>query len=364
MSWFSLHRSFIPMFALAFALCVGSGNLLASEPEAGNDPYESAKFEAGSFIMDHIADSYEWHVASFGDFHLSLPLPMILISKEQGLKVFMSSKFHHGHESYNNFTLMMEGENKGKVMETLSTGEQVLPLNFSITKNVLAIFFSFGILLWIFIPIAKAYQRREGKAPKGMQSLLEPLIIFIRDDVAKTSIGEKKYERYVPYLLTIFFFIFLNSLMGLVPILPGGANVTGNIAVTMVLALFTFVITTFSGNKLYWKHLIWPDVPVWLKIPVPLMPIVELIGVFTKPFVLMVRLFANMAAGHIIVLGFFSLIFIFGSMNVAAGYGISILSIAFSIFMTFLELLVAFIQAYVFTLLSALYFGMALEEHH
>jgi F-type H+-transporting ATPase subunit a len=169
----------------------------------------------------------------------------------------------------------------------------------------------------------------------------------------------------MPYLLTLFFFIFLNNLLGLVPIFPGGANVTGNIAVTMVLALFTFVITTFSGNKEYWMHIInTPGVPWWLKIPVPLMPVVELIGVFTKPFVLMVRLFANITAGHIIVLGFISLIFIFGELNAGLGFGVSIVSIAFAIFMFLLELLVAFIQAYVFTLLSALYFGMATEEHH
>ena len=259
---------------------------------------------------------------------------------------------------------MLHGENKGEIIEILSNGTQVLPLDFSITKNVLALFISLAILLWIFLSIAKSYKQRIGKAPKGMQSFFEPLIIFIRDDVAKASIGEKKHEKYVPYLLTIFFFILLNNLMGLVPILPGGANVTGNIAITVVLAIFTFGITTFSGTKEYWKHIFWPPVPLWLKIPIPLMPIVELIGVFTKPFVLMVRLFANITAGHIIALGFFSLIFIFGGMNLGAGYGISILSVSFTIFMTFLEFLVAFIQAYVFTLLSALYFGMAVEEHH
>jgi F-type H+-transporting ATPase subunit a len=202
-------------------------------------------------------------------------------------------------------------------------------------------------------------------APKGAQSVFEPLIVFIRDDIAKSSIGEKKYEKYVPFLLTIFFFIFFNNLLGLVPIIPGGANLTGNIAVTGVLAVFTFIITTFSANKNYWVHIYnTPGVPWWLKFPVPLMPIVELMGVFTKPFVLMVRLFANITAGHIIVLGFISLIFIFGAMSPVAGYGVSIVSVAFSLFMLLLEFLVAFIQAYVFTLLSALYFGAAVEEHH
>jgi F-type H+-transporting ATPase subunit a len=224
---------------------------------------------------------------------------------------------------------------------------------------------SMVLIVVIFITIGKSYVRRKGLPPKGLQSLLEPLILFIRDDVAKTSIGEKKYEKFLPYLLTIFFFIFFNNLLGLVPFFPGGVNLTGNIGVTMVMALFTFIITSFSANKNYWVHIVnTPGVPWWLKIPVPLMPVVELMGVFTKPFVLMVRLFANITAGHIIVLGFMSLIFIFGNINPAIGYGVSVVSVAFAVFMGLLELLVAFIQAYVFTLLSALYFGMAMEEHH
>jgi F-type H+-transporting ATPase subunit a len=197
--------------------------------------------------------------------------------------------------------------------------------------------------------------------------MLEPLILFIRDDVAKSSIGEKRYEKYMPYLLTIFFFIFFNNLLGIIPIFPGGANVTGNIAVTGVMALFTLIITSFSGTKSYWLHIInTPGVPWWLKIPVPLMPIVEMIGVITKPFVLMVRLFANITAGHIIILGFISIIIIFGQMSTALGIGVGIPTVLFMVFMDLLELLVAFIQAYVFTLLSALYFGLAMEEaeHH
>ena len=216
-------------------------------------------------------------------------------------------------------------------------------------------------MLWLFLSVAKNYTRRAGKAPTGLQSWVEPLIIFIRDDVAVSSIGEKKYEKYMPYLLTVFFFIFFNNIMGLIPIFPGGANVTGNIAVTLVLALITFVITLLSGNLNYYGHIFWPPVPHALKI---LMIPIEIIGVFIKPFVLMVRLFANITAGHIIALGFFSLIFIFGSIHVFAGYGVSVVTIAFTVFMTLLELLVAFIQAYVFTFLSALYFGMAVEEHH
>jgi F-type H+-transporting ATPase subunit a len=220
-------------------------------------------------------------------------------------------------------------------------------------------------LLWVFLSVAKTYRRRPDKAPTGMQNLLEPIILFIRDDIAKPTIGEHKYEKFMPFLLTVFFFIWFNNMIGLIPLFPGGANVTGNISVTMVLAVFTFVITTISGNRNYWQHIFnMPGVPWWIKIPVPLMPVIEIVGMVTKPFVLMVRLFANIAAGHIIVLGFFSLIFIFGKMSVGLGLGVSVVSLAFTIFMTMIELLVALIQAYVFTLLSAIYFGMATEEHH
>ena len=264
------------------------------------------------------------------------------------------------------YTISEEGASKGKIVRKDVSGEEVRPdLDISFTKNVLAIFMSMFILIVVFISVANSYKRNKGHAPKGLQSFLEPIIVFVRDDIAKASIGEKKYEKYLPFLLTIFFFILLNNLMGIIPFFPGGANITGNIAVTGVLAVFTFIITTFSGNKNYWTHIInAPGVPWWLKIPIPLMPIVEIMGVFTKPFVLMVRLFANMTAGHIIILGFISLIFIFGEMSAGLGYGVSIVSVGFSIFMDLLELLVAFIQAYVFTLLSALYFGMATEESH
>ena len=198
-----------------------------------------------------------------------------------------------------------------------------------------------------------------------MQNLLEPVILFVRDQVARPTIGDKKYEKYMPFLLTLFFFILLENIIGLIPIPPFGANVTGNISITMALALFTFAITTFSGNKHYWKEIYNPDVPWWLKFPIPLMPIVELTGVITKPFVLMVRLFANMMAGHMIITVFVSLIFIFGNlMGAGAGFGVSPLSIAFSVFIMLLDVLVSFIQAYVFTLLSSLYIGMATAEHH
>jgi F-type H+-transporting ATPase subunit a len=263
-----------------------------------------------------------------------------------------------------------EGPDKGKIISLRSeklgeSGPKVY--DFSFTKTVFAIFISGFLIILIFVSIAKKYTREKGKAPSGLQNLLEPLILFIRDDVAKSSIGEKRYERYMPYLLTIFFFIFFNNLLGIVPLFPGGANVTGNIAVTGVMAVCTLIITSFTGTRHYWLDIInTPGVPWWLKFPIPLMPIVEIIGIITKPFVLMVRLFANMTAGHIIILGFISIIIIFGQISTALGVGVAIPTVAFMIFMDLLELLVAFIQAYVFTLLSALYFGLAFiePEHH
>ncbi|KPL23372.1 MAG: hypothetical protein AMS23_06695 [Bacteroides sp. SM1_62] len=324
------------------------------------------EFYPPDFIFDHILDAYEWHILSYDDFHLSIPLPVIIYSDSKGLNVFMFSRFHHGHDDYRGFRFVSQGALKGNIVEIMEDGTTALPrLDLSITKNVLAILISLILLLWIFLSVAKAYRRHPDKAPAGLQNLLEPIILFIRDDIAKPSIGEHKYERFMPFLLTIFFFIWFNNMMGLIPIFPGGANVTGSISVTMLLALFTFVITTISGNRNYWQHIFnMPGVPWWVKIPVPLMPVIEIIGMITKPFVLMVRLFANIAAGHIIVLGFFSLIFIFGQISVGLGLGVSVVSLAFTIFMTMIELLVALIQAYVFTLLSAIYFGMATEEHH
>jgi F-type H+-transporting ATPase subunit a len=329
----------------------------------------SEKFDPGKMIMEHVVDNHEWHIAEIGDFHLTIPLP-VLIMYDGKFYAFWSSKFHNENNSYKGFTLSEEGPDKGKIIALRSekqgeNGPKVY--DFSFTKTVFAIFISGFLLILIFVSVANKYKREKGKAPSGFQNLLEPLILFIRDDVAKSSIGEKRYERYMPYLLTIFFFILFNNLFGIVPFFPGGANVTGNIAVTGVMAACTLIITSFSGTKHYWIDIVnTPGVPWWLKIPVPLMPIVEIIGIITKPFVLMVRLFANMTAGHIIILGFISIIIIFGQISTALGIGVGIPTVAFMIFMDLLELLVAFIQAYVFTLLSALYFGLAFvePEHH
>ncbi len=326
-------------------------------------------FNAGKMILGHIVDDYGWHIADYKGTSITLNLPVILYDEGEW-HVFSSGKFHHGHDSYKGYMIADKGINKGKIVKTKpgtmeEDKEAGMPLDFSITKNVAAMFFSVILLTWLFLYIARRYKKHTYEAPKGIQSFLEPLILFVRDDIAKSSIGEKHYKKFMPYLLTVFFFIFTNNLLGLVPIAPGGANVTGNIAVTMVLALFTFVITNAGGTKGYWKHIFdTPGVPWFLKLPVPLMPVVEILGILTKPFALLVRLFANITAGHIVKLGFVSLIFIFSNVKPEVGFAVTPFSVLLGVFISMLELLVAFIQAYVFTLLSALFFSMSQEEAH
>lgn len=358
--------------AIAFALFFLFSSIFMPQLRA-----EDEGFQAGPYIMDHILDSYGWHITTVNDHAISIPLPIILIDNG-GLVSFSSSKLHHGTEAYNGYAMGFTEETSGTIVKlggdfanyngeleanVVYPIDHVCKYDISITKNVCSLFISIILLICIFLSVAKRYKEGPLKAPKGLQSLLEPLVLFVRDDIAVPSLGEDKYQKYFPYLLTLFFFILVNNLMGLIPIFPGGANVTGNIAVTMVLAVISFFIINISGNKHYWKDIFnAPGVPWWLKFPLPLMPIVEFIGVFTKPFVLMIRLFANITAGHIIVLGFLALIFIFGAMTPALGFAVSPVSIFFYLFMGLLELLVAFIQAFVFTLLTAIYVGMAIEE--
>jgi F-type H+-transporting ATPase subunit a len=332
---------------------------LSAQEEHGTTAAEE-EFDAGTFILEHIADSHEWHILTKKNGEsLAIYLPVILVSKEKGLDIFSSRKLAHGQQ-YKGYKLEEEGDLKGKIVNVNGDGtinEEKLPLDFSITKAVVGLLFSVLLALWLFLSLSRSYRKTGISHPKGIQSFLEPIILFVRDDIAIANIGEHKYEKYMPYLLTVFFFILFNNLIGLIPFPPPfGANVTGNIAVTLVLALFTFFITQFSGNKNYWKHIFaTPGVPFWL---LPVMIPVEIIGIFSKPFALMIRLFANITAGHIIVLSLVCLIFIFKSLMVAP------VSIAFVIFMDCLELLVAFLQAYVFTLLSALFISLAVEEEH
>lgn len=327
--------------------------------EAKGHDGADTEFDASTFIMEHIADSHDWHLwtvkgADGHEKHIAIPLPVILYSKENGLDIFMSGKLAHGN-SYKGYKLeegVIVHESEGS-----SSDGKTVPLDFSMTKSVVGLLFSCIIGLILFLSLSRSYKKTGISHPKGLQSFLEPIILFVRDDIAIANIGKHKYEKFMPYLLTVFFFILINNLMGLIPFPPPfGANVTGNIAVTFVLAFFTFIITQFSGNKNYWKHIFaTPGVPFWL---LPVMVPVELIGIISKPFALMIRLFANITAGHIIVLSLICLIFIFKSVAVAP------VSILFVIFMDCLELLVAFLQAYVFTLLSALFISLAVQEHH
>jgi F-type H+-transporting ATPase subunit a len=340
-----------------------------SQAEVKEQSEAPKKFDAGKFVMEHVMDAHEWHIMKIGETHISIPLPVILYTREKGLSIFFSSRFHHGTKSYKGYLLAKEGPHEGKIVQSDADGKineaAPLPVDLSITKTVAAMLMSMILILLVFIPMARKYIKYPNKAPSGFQSVMEPLILFVRDDIAIPSIGIHRYEKFMPYLLTVFFFILVNNLLGLFPIPPGGANVTGNIAVTAILAIFTFLITTFSTNRHYWTHIInAPGVPWWLKFPIPLMPFVELLGVFTKPLVLCIRLFANILAGHFVGLSFIVMIFIFGQINWVAGYGTSVVSVLFYLFMTLIELLVSFIQAYVFTLLSALYIGMARVENH
>ena len=344
--------------------------LLISPLQANETTVDSishtAKKEAFSpkeLIFGHILDEHEWHLFTWKGTPVAIPLPVVLYSKYSGLNVFLFSKLHNEQHVYNQFAISHEGDMKGKIVEVLNNETQVLPLDFSITKNVLTLLFVTTFMLWLFLSMARRYKKNPLVSPKGSQSFFEPLIVFIRDEVALPSIGPK-YEPFMPFLLTAFFFIWFSNMLGLVPLFPGGANLTGNIAVTMVLAVFTFVITTAVSNKHYWKEIFNPDVPWWLKYPIPLIPVIELSQVFIKPFVLMIRLFANITAGHIVPLGFFCLIFIFGEKSIVGGYSVSAFALPFTVFLGLLEVLVVFIQAYVFTLLSAIFIGMAMEEPH
>jgi len=352
-----------------YALVILSGLLAGTLPalssgtgqEEKTPAHTEDKFDASTFIIDHVADSHEWHLWTRKDSSaVAVYLPVILFDRETGFHLFSSRHIAHGH-THNGFGIAHEGKYEGKIVRMNFDGhpdEENIPLDFSITKAVFAMLIASAILLWLMLSLAASYKKSGISAPKGFQGFLEPVILFIRDDVAIPNIGEKKYGRFMPYLLTVFFFILINNILGLIPIFPFGANVTGNIGVTFVLAVFTFLITQFSANKTHWRHVFAaPGVPVWL---LPIMIPIEVIGLISKPFALMIRLFANITAGHIIVLSLISLIFIFKSLWVSP------VSVGFVLFMYCIELLVAFLQAYVFTLLSALFIGMATheEEHH
>lgn len=352
--------------------------------EKGGEGHEKKKFDANEVIFGHVMDAHEFHFFSYkGDdgkaHHATLPLPILLYEPGRGFSFFSSAKFHHGEEVYNGYrivtqhyreTLKKEGMAQDEIR--LLSDEQIIAVDnlgrplpqfkvydFSLTRNVIQMFLALIILVWLMTSIAKKYRTGQGitSAPKGWQNAIEPVIQFVRDEVAKPNIGHK-YKSYMPLLLTIFFFILINNIFGLI---PGSANVTGNIAFTVVLGLVSFLVILFSGNKHYWGHIFWPPVPHGIKfIMIP----VEILSIFTKPFALIIRLFANMLAGHIIIICLISLIFIFGNLNTGIGIGFSPISIAFAVFIYVIEVLVAFIQAFIFTNLTAVFIGQAVEDTH
>ncbi|MCQ2169434.1 MAG: F0F1 ATP synthase subunit A [Bacteroidales bacterium] len=314
------------------------------------------------YLFGHVGDSYEWHITTIGGRPLSIPLPVIVHSKTSGWHCFSSAKLEHGG-SFDNFSIAPKGDKyAGKVVETLPDGSVVKPLDISVTKNVLGLLINSALLVVIVLATTGWYRKHDAReeAPGGFVGLMEMLVTMVEDDIIKDCVG-KDYKRYSPYLLTAFFFIFINNLMGIVPFFPGGANITGNIAITLALAICTFLAVNLFGNKHYWKEILWPDVPIFLK-AVPLMPVIEIIGMFTKPFSLMIRLFANILAGHVMILGVVAVVFLTAELGAAMNTGLSVIAVFFGVFMDCLELLVAFLQAYVFTMLSSVFIGLSRQE--
>lgn len=365
-----LHNIVAPLILFCWMMVVGLP-LLAQEHTGGvtsqTQSVITPKEKKGNtvdvkgIVFGHIGDSYEWEITTWGKTHITIPLPIIVYSGSTGWHVFLSSRLEENGGTYEGLSIAPEGSKyEGKLVEYNAAGEQVRPWDISITKVTFALLFNSVLLLIIVLSVAHWYRKRpqESQAPGGFIGFMEMFIMMVNDDVIKSCVGPN-YRKYAPYLLTSFFFIMVNNVMGLIPFFPGGANVTGNIAVTMVLAVFTFVIVNIFGTKHYWKEIFWPDIPWWLKVPIPIMPFIEFFGIFTKPFALMIRLFANMLAGHMSMVVLTCLIFISASMGIAVNGTLTIASVLFNIFMNMLELLVGLIQAYVFTMLSAVFIGLA-----
>ena len=337
------YKSFTSIFLLLFSMFIGfSSQLIANEEHGANAA--DAPVDITAIALEHVGDSHSWHLWGEGQGTVALPLPIVIYSLTKGLQVFSSARFEHGHATYNGYKIEEEKIISEDVTESY--------YDLSITKNVAQMLFSAIVLFLLFTSIAKSYKTRGvTSAPKGKQSFFEPLVMFVRDDIAKGNIGHGS-EKFVPYLLTVFFMILINNVFGMIPI---GANLTGNIAFTLVLSVFTLIITNINGNGAYWHHIFMPPAPKWLY---PILIPIEVVGIFTKPFALMMRLFANMTAGHIIVISLVGLIFVFKTIL------ISPVSVAFALFIDVLECLVAFLQAYVFTMLTALFIGSAVADHN
>ena len=323
------------------------------------------KVDVSHLLFGHIGDSYGWHITDWKGSHITIPLPCLVYSRSSGWHAFMSSRIEHG-QSYKGFILAGEGRYADKIVEVSPSGEHIRPFDISITKNVASLIFTAVLLLWLMLWTAGWYRRhdasREG-APKGMRGLMEMMVMMVNDEIIKETVGPE-YRKYSPFLLTVFFFIFLSNLLGIVPFFPGGANVTGNIAVTFVLATCSFFAVNMFADRHYWKEILWPPVPIFLKFPIPLMQVIEIFGMFTKPFSLMVRLFANIMAGHAMILGLVSVIFVTARLGPVINGSMTAVTMLFGVFMDCLELLVAFIQAYVFTMLSGVFIGMSRQTEH
>ncbi len=346
---------------LTILTMVFAGALNAAAAQEGS--HDSEALNPKEIIFEHLGDGYGWEVPF--NHHHRIPLPVI-VQGTDGWHIFSSSRVANGATYQDGEALFRiagkDSPNKGKVVQIVD-GKEIKPLDISVTKNVMAliltIILTVGLMLWL----RSWYRRNPNKAPRRGLGAIEALVVFIYDSVIKSTLKDRA-AKFAPYLLTVFFFIFLMNLLGLMVIFPGGANLTGNIAVTMVLATLTFLVTNIFGTKHYWKEIFWPDVPLWLKFPLPIMPLIEIFGMFTKPAALTVRLFANMMGGHMIVLVLTLLIFIFSAVNPIAGGATTVVSVAFSVFMLLIDVLVSFIQAYVFTMLSTIFISLAQERPH
>jgi F-type H+-transporting ATPase subunit a len=314
-------------------------------------------------IFEHIRDAYWWHIITIHDRHISLYLPVIVYSSNSGFHVFSSARIDHGNR-YKGFYISNSEKYAGKIVESGEGGQEIRPIDLSLTKTAAALILNSILMVVLFLSIARWYKKRPKYAvPGGFVGMMEVVIMMIEEDVIRLCVG-KDYARYSPYLLTAFFFILINNLMGLIPFFPGGANVTGNIAITTVLALCTFTAVNLFGNKGYWKEIFWPDVPLMLKFPVPLMPVIEFFGIFIKAFALAIRLFANITAGHALLIAITCLIFMTAKSGVVMHTGMTVFSIFIAMFINLLEILVSFLQAYIFTMLSAVFIGLSRPEHH
>jgi F-type H+-transporting ATPase subunit a len=373
----SIKSLLVAVFSISL---VFFSNASFAQPEHHEEPVKKEKiFDANEVIFGHIMDAHEFHFLSYKgsdghDHHVTIPLPVIVYSKGKGFSCFMSSKFDHGHHDVNGYTLLTNEKidhlgldrNKysaGHIVAVDAAGnidQTISVLDLSPTRNVVQMLLALSLLVFLLLKIAGRYKKGEGikTAPKGWQNTMETVINFVNDEICKPNLGAKS-NKYLPYILTVFLFILINNIFGLI---PGSANVTGNIAFTFLLSIISFVVILFSSNSHYWMHIINPPgVPGWVKII--LVP-VEILGIFTKPFALMIRLFANMVAGHILIICLISLIFIMASLNQYVGWGFAPFSIAFTIFIYFIEILVAFLQAFIFTILTAVFIGQAFEGGH